>query len=277
MSRLYTVAATGAAEESGGISLAVASLPASFGPAASGADPAAADVAAIAGERGWVSEAKRAIAAGARGVLVTHPVPEETRQLAAAAEAAGTAVVLDLRWASNPALISGNGRPDARDAVRSALGGAVMLDSLATVAPGTDPARILGDHLAALLAVAGPLNSVRTVYRDRTGYTVSGHVANGAPFTVQGVVTAARPGGVNIHLYTVDGGVSVKVPDPGAAWPAEVRATGAHGEVLLPTLYESAHRAAWRRLRDHLTAGTRPDDLTEFSRLTDLYETLSRP
>jgi hypothetical protein len=69
--------------------------------------------------------------------------------------------------------------------------------------------------------------------------------------------------------------VSVQVPDPDAAWPAEVRVTGAHGELLLPTLYESAHRSAWRRLKDHLGAGTRPDDLAGFARLTDLYATLA--
>jgi hypothetical protein len=89
------------------------------------------------------------------------------------------------------------------------------------------------------------------------------------------VLTAARPAGVDIRLYTADGGVSVQVPDPDAAWPPEVRVTGAHGELLLPTLYESAHRSAWRRLKEHLRAGTRPDDLAGFARLTDLYATLA--
>lgn len=286
MNPQYTVAATEAAEEAGAVSLAVASLPASFGPASSGpsstatagqAETAAgADVVVIAGESGWTAEAVRAIEAGARGVMVANPVPEESAQLAAAANAAGAAVVLDLRWASNPALVSGNGQPDARQAVRSAIGTAAMLDSVATASPGTDPDRLLGQHLAALLAVTGPLDGVRTLRSDSTGYTLSGRLANGAPITAQGIVTAARPAGVDIRLYTRDGGVSVTVPDPDAAWPAEVRATGAQGEVLLPTLYESAHRASWRLLRDHLSAGTRPD-LAGFARLTDLYEILTRP
>lgn len=279
MSAQFTVSATQEAEDAGAVALAVASLPESFGPAPAGgaAQAADADVVVIAGESGWTADAGRAIEAGARGVVVVNPVPEASGQLAAAAAAAGAAVVLDLRWGSSPALVSRDGEPDARDAVRGALGTAAMLDSVATAAPGTNPDRLLAEHLAALLTVTGPLDGVRTLRSDHTGYTIAGRLANGSPFSAQGVLTAARPAGVDIRLYTANGGVSVHVPDPDAAWPAMVRAIGPQGEVLLPTLYESAHRAVWRRLKDHLTAGSRPDDLTEFSRLTDLYETLSRP
>lgn len=273
MSATYSVTATPGAEEAGAVALAVASLPATFGPAAGAA--ATPDVAAIDGGPGWTAEALHAIEAGSRGVLVVNPVPEDTSQLSAAAEAAGTAVVLDLRWASNPALVSPDGGPDAREAFRSALGTAAMLDSVATAAPGTDPQRLLGEHLAALLEVTGTLHAVSLLQSGATGYTFSGRLANGAPMSAHGVLTAARPAGVDIRLYTADGGVSVRLPEPAAAWPAEVRVTGPHGGLLLPTLYESAHRTAWRRLKEHLTAGTRPDDLTRFARLTDLYATFA--
>ncbi|MEO5314575.1 hypothetical protein PV772_10735 [Pseudarthrobacter sp. CC12] len=268
----YTVAATPRAGEAGAVASAVASLPATFGPAA---QDRAADVAVIAGEAGWTTEAVRAIRSGSRGILVVDPVPEGTTQLADAARAAGAAVVLDLHWASNPALINESGNPDARDAVRGGLGTASLMDSVATAAPGTDIQRLLARHFAAVLAVSGPLYGAEVLRSDASGYTVSARLANGAPFTAQGVLTGARPAGVDIHLYTADGGVAVRVPEPDAAWPAEVRATGAHGELLLPTLYESAHRAAWRRLKTHLSAGTLPADLPGFARLTDLYATLA--
>ncbi|GGH95746.1 hypothetical protein ACFFGR_15750 [Arthrobacter liuii] len=272
MSAHYTVSATPDAREAGAVTQTVASLPATFGPAPAG-HPGTADVLVIAGGPGWTAEACSAVSAGARGIVVANPVPEDTTELAAAADAAGTAVVLDLRWASNPALVGET--PDAREAVRSALGTASLLDSVATAGPGTDPRRLLGEHLAALLAVTGALDGVGVLRSDATGYTVSGRLANGAPFTAQGVLTAARRSGVDIRLYTADGGVAIQVPDPDAAWPAEVRVTGTHGELFLPTLYESAHRSAWRRLKDHLSAGTRPDDLAGFARLTDLYATLA--
>lgn len=273
MSPLYTVSGNTEAWVSGSVPLAIASLPASFAPAGS----ASADVTVLPGEAGWTAEAGNSIAAGARAVMVVNPVPEACRELAAAADDAGTVVALDLRWAANPALVSGDGEPDARDAIRGALGTAALLDSVATAAPDSDPRRLLGDHLAALTAVTGKLDGVETLRLDRAGYTVSGWLAGGAPFTAQGILTAARPAGLDIRLYTVEGGVSVMVPDPSAAWPAEVRAIGVQGEVLLPTLYESAHRASWRRLRDHLNAGSRPDDLAGFARLAALYENLTRP
>ncbi len=274
MSGQYAVAADTAAREAGAVTQTMASLPETFGPAPEN-QPGTADMLVIAGGPGWTAEAANAVTAGARGIVVANPVPEDTTQLAAAAAAAGTAVVLDLRWASSPALVGDPTEPDARDAVRSAAGTASLLDSVATAAPGTDPQRLLADHLATLLAVCGPLDGVGVLHSGATGYTVGGRLANGAPFTAQGVLTSARPAGVDIRLYTADGGVTVQVPDPDAAWPAQVRVTGAQGELLLPTLYESAHRSAWRRLKDHLGAGTSPDDLAGFARLTDLYATLA--
>jgi hypothetical protein len=274
MSARFTVQATPAAQEAGAVIQTVASLPATFGPTLAG-HTGPADVAVVAGSSGWTAEAAAAVQSGARGIVVANPVPEDTSELAAVAEAAEAVVVLDLRWAANPALVAEGSGPDARGAVRSGLGTASLLDSVATAAPGTDPQQLLGEHLAALLAVTGRLDGVAVLRRDASGYTISGRLANGAPFTAQGVLTAARPAGVDIRLYTADGGVAVQVPDPDAAWPAEVRVTGPHGDLLLPTLYESAHRFAWRRLKDHLSAGTRPDDLAGFARLTDLYATLT--
>ncbi|MGN8130837.1 hypothetical protein [Paenarthrobacter sp. 22069] len=274
MSGQYTVSATQAALKAGAVTQTVASLPATFKTVAE-AHAGTADVLVMAGGAGWTADALAAVAAGTRGIVVVNPVPEDTTELAAAAKTAGTAVVLDLRWASNPALVAGNGQPDARGAVRSAMGSAALLDSVAASTPGTELPELLAAHLAALLAVSGQLGDVRVIRSDSTGYTVGGRLPNGAPFTAQGVLTAARPAGVGIHLYTADGGVDVRVPDPDAAWPAEVRVTGAHGQLLLPTLYESAHRSAWRRLKDHLGAGTLPDDLAGFARLADLYSTLA--
>lgn len=259
MSTQYTVAATPQAQESGAVALAVASLPASFGPAPAGE---AARVSVIDGAPGWTAEAVKAIDGGASGIVVVNPVPESTAALLEAVDAAA-AVVLDQRWASNPGLAG------AEDAVRSVAGRAAMLDTVATAATGTDPERLLTEHLAAVLRVTGQLDALRLLRRGTHGYTVSGRLANGAPASLQGVLSNSRPAGVDFRLYTDDGGVSITVPEPLAAWPAEVRAAGPQGEILLPTLYESAHRTTWRRLKEHLDAGTLPSDLAGFARLTE--------
>ncbi len=260
MSTQYTVAATPRAEESGAVGLAVASLPASFGPAAAGE---AARISAPDGTPGWTTEAIKAIAGGATGNLGIHPVPETPAARTDAAEAAGVRFGLDQRWASNPGLAG------AEDAVRTVAGRAAMLDTVATASAGTDPERLLTEHLAAVVRVTGQLDALRVLRRGPHGYTLSGRLANGAPVSLQGVLSNSRPAGVDFRLYTDDGGVSIAVPEPLAAWPAEVRVTGPQGEILLPTLYESAHRTTWRRLKEHLDAGTLPSDLAGFARLTE--------
>ncbi|WAH99360.1 hypothetical protein [Arthrobacter sp. MMS18-M83] len=266
MSSQYTVTATPQAEESGAVGLAVASLPASFGPVAAGDT---ARISAIDGAPGWTTETIKAIDGGALGIVVVNPVVENTAALRDAAETTGVAVVLDQRWASNPGLAG------AEDAVRSVAGRAAMLDTVATAAAGTDPERLLTEHLAAVVRVTGQLDALRVLHRGTHGYTVSGRLLNGAPVSLQGVLSNSRPAGVDLRLYTDDGGVSIAVPEPLAAWPAEVRATGPQGEILLPTLYESAHRTTWRRLKEHLDAGTFPSDLAGFARLTESIAHLS--
>lgn len=264
MSRQYTVHATPEAREAGAIDLAVASLPATFGPATD-----APDVQVIAGHSGWTASAEQAIKDGARGIIVVNPAPENTQALQAAAEAAGTTILLDQRWASNPAVAG------AEDAVRAMAGRAAVLDSVATAPAGTDTGDLLADHLAAVVRLTGPLENLRLINRGTHGYTVSARLANGSPVALQGILSSARPAGVHVSLLTDDGGVSVALPEPLAAWPATVKVTGPQGELLLPTLYESAHRATWRRLKEHLDTGTTPSDLHRFAALTESLSTLS--
>ncbi|MDI2033348.1 hypothetical protein [Paenarthrobacter nitroguajacolicus] len=254
----YTVRATPAAQEAGAVALAVASLPESFGPATEGA----ADIQVIDGQSGWSTQAQQAIDGGARGIVVVNPAPENTDRLQSAAGKARTVVVLDQRWASSPAV------PGAEDAVRSMAGRAAVLDSVATAGVGTDSAELLADHLAAVVRVAGPLANLRILARGPHGYTATAVLANDAPAALQGAISSARPAGVNVTLLTDDGGVTVTLPEPVAAWPATVKVTGPQGELILPTIYESAHRATWRRLKEHLDAGTLPADLHRFAALT---------
>ncbi|MGJ3191407.1 hypothetical protein [Paenarthrobacter sp. FR1] len=262
----YTVQATPEAREAGAVALAVASLPESFGPAVGGN---AADVVVIAGRPGWTADAAQAITAGARGVVVVNPAPESTESLQATAQRNAAVVVLDQRWATNPAL------PAAEDAMRSMTGRAAVLDTVATAPVGTDIGELLADHLSAVVRMAGPLANLRLVTRGPHGYTATAVLANSAPVAVQGIVTGARPAGVNVTLLTDDGGVSATLPAPVAAWPATVRVTGPQGELLLPTIYESAHRATWRRLKEHLDAGTIPSDLQRFAATSESIATLT--
>lgn len=249
------------AERAGAVGAVVASLPVSFAPA--GSRP---DVVALAGTAGWTGRAAEAVRAGARGVVVTDPVAEDPAALAATAAEAGTAVVLDQAWAGNPALAE----PAARNAIAGALADAVLLDSVAWGAPGTDPEVLLTRQLAAVLACGVELSGLRVIQRSANGYTVLGSLPGGAPAALQGITTSAVPATATVSVLTSSGRADINLPEASAGWPAEVRSVTSAGAATFPTIYESAHRHSWRRLRAAIDSGVPEADLERFAALTAL-------
>ncbi|WP_255769990.1 hypothetical protein [Pseudarthrobacter sulfonivorans] len=268
MTMQLSVSADPEADAAGAVSAVVASLPVSFGPAAG-----APDVVAVAGHAGWTSRAADAIRDGAKGVVVSGPVAEDPAGLSAAAHAAGTVVVLDRPWAGNVVLDTAN------DAVHSIVGAAlddaVLLDSVAMAAPGADPLHLLAEQFAVLVQCGIEVRDVRMVQRNGNGYTVAGVLADGIPVALQGILTSALPATASLTILTSAGRADVVLPDPAAAWPAEVRAVTAEGATTLPTVYESSHRTSWSRVHAHLSAGTQADDLAQFSTVLSLLSQLN--
>lgn len=266
MSAPLSVRAAPGAESA--VAAVIASLPVSFAPAA-----ASPDVSAVAGHAGWTGRAAAAIRSGSRGVVVLAPVPEDPAALAGTAAASGAVVVLDQRWAGHPALEATPGA--ARAVIAAAVTGCVLLDSVACAVPGGDPLVLLADHLAAVLQSGIDLGGLKVVRLGADGYTVVGKLANGAPAALQGISTASVPATATISLLTSTGRADITLPDPAAAWPAEIRSVTAAGATLLPTIYESAHRHSWRRLRRLLESGGPSTDLRQFAALTALIDQLN--
>lgn len=267
------LSAHAASEADGAVAAVIASLPVSFSPHPAGPSSAAPDVTAVAGHSGWTRRAAEAILTGSRGVVVTAPAVEDPRALAVVAEENGAAVVLDQRWAGNPALAPSH---DAAHAVvAEALADAVLLDSVAICTPGEDPLTLMADHLAAVLQSGVDLNSVKVVQRSSSGYTLAGKLPNGAPAALQGIATASVPAAAIISILTSTGRTDISLPDPSAAWPAEVRSVTASGSTTLPTIYESAHRQSWRRVRRLLETGGPSTDLQQFAALSSLLTRLN--
>ncbi|HSN36434.1 MAG TPA: hypothetical protein VLT34_08810 [Arthrobacter sp.] len=268
MSTVLTVHTTPEAETAGSVAAVIASLPVSFAPAT-----AAPDVTAVAGHTGWTGRAAEAIRAGSRGVVVSDPVAEDPEALAGTAAASGAVVVLDQRWAGNPALAATHDA--ARAVIAAALADCVLLDSVAYGAPGDEPLTLLANHLAAVLQSGIDLDGLRVVQRSTNGYTLVGKLANGAPAALQGITTASVPATATISLLTSTGRADITLPDPSAAWPAEIRSVTPAGATTLPTIYESAHRHSWRRIRRQLEAGGPSTDLRQFAALTALIARLN--
>lgn len=249
------------AERDGAVGAVVASLPVSFAPARN-----VPDVVALAGTAGWTASATEAVRKGTRGVVVVDPVAEDPAALAAAAAEAGTTVILDQVWAGNPALTESA----ARDAIAGALADAVLLDSVAWGTPGTDTGVLLTRHLAAVLACGVELSGLRVIQRSANGYTVIGSLPGGAPAALQGITTSAVPATATVSVLTSSGRADITLPDASAGWPAVVRSVTSAGAATFPTIYESAHRHSWRRLRAAIHSGVPAADLERFAALTAL-------
>lgn len=257
------VQAVAVAEQTGAVGAVVASLPVSFAPAASRPD-----VVALAGTAGWTDAATDAVSSGVRGIVVIDPVAEDPSALAAAAAEAGAAVVLDQAWAGNPVLDDSVGA--ARTAIAGALADAVLLDSVAWGSPGTDSAVLLTRHLAAVLACGVELAGLRVIQRNANGYTVIGSLPGGAPAALQGITTSSVPATATVSVLTSTGRADITLPDASAGWPAEVRSVTSAGATTSPTIYESAHRHSWRRLRAAVDSAAPAADLERFAALTAL-------
>ena len=268
MSTQLSVAADPQAEAAGAVSAVVASLPVSFRPKADRPD-----VVAIAGRAGWTARAVDAIREGAKGVVVTSPVAEDAATLSAAADAAGAIVVLDQRWAGNAALRASNG--NVHGILAAALEDAVLLDSVAIAVPGTDLLQLLTEQLAILVQCGIEAGSIRMVQRNGNGYTVAGSLRGGAPVALQGILTSALAPTASLSILTPSGRADIVLPDPAAAWPAEIRSVTLDGATTLPTLYESSHRSSWCKVRDHLAAGTPANDLAQFTTVLSLLNQLN--
>ena len=122
----------------------------------------------------WLDTLAAAIPSGLAGALVVRPVAgpsaHDIRAVADAATDAGTTVVVQTAWASNPAV------PQLAGAAAEKVPAIRLVDSLVQV-PGDSAgqwADVLLDHLALLRAMSWPLDAVDFAAHGANGYTVNG-------------------------------------------------------------------------------------------------------
>lgn len=229
----------------------LASLPVSYAPAQMADSPA---VSIVDGGVGWPRQVREALDVGARGVIVVHPEPLDVESLTGVS----TPVVLDSIWAGNPAVAA------AADSFHGASTSAQLVECRIVTAPGRSPAACLLDAATLLRAVISPLSRLELLARDSTSFIAIGEIGR------LGVgVSLLTSTGVAPHAYlrtlTDDGGVEITIPHPGTARPAEVVITDQTGTRTLPTLWESSHRATWRRTHELVRAGDPCTDLVDLA------------
>jgi hypothetical protein len=168
--------------------------------------------------------------------------------VADAAADAGTTVIVQTAWASNPAVQQLAGAAAEKvPAIR-------LIDSLVQ-APG-DPsgrwAEVLLDHLTLLRTMSGPLDAVHFAMVGANGYSVNGYTVNGGTqataVTMSAVRSTPRQPTARMAAYGATAEAHLVVPTGDTAAPAAAWIVDQAAETVQPTRYESASRASWRRL-----------------------------
>ena len=258
------VRSSDAARRAGDIDAVVASLPVSLRPASTGTDLVAVD-----GQTGWAGAASQAIETGARGVVVIDPTTADVADLSTLARRRGVPVVIDYPFAGNPAVpvaapyFSGH---DDRHA---------LLECTVTARLGADLARVLIDQLALVGALAARVEKAKALDWTSRRYVISGLLADGRRTRLTGICTDAGPPTAAVRMLREDGSMELTVPNPETARPAQATIVTPDGAKSLPTLFETAHRLAWRRLARLVHDGGQASDLTRFTNDSSIVTALT--
>ncbi len=247
MSALRVAAGEGAEPVTAAV---LSSLPISFAPAA---DLQAAEVVVVAGVAGWPTRVQQIVEGGAAAIVV-QPEPADVAPLLSSVGR----VAIDSTWAGNPATMLA-----AEHFATAAAYGGTLLECQVIIGDVRSAGAALLDVAALIRSLLAPLRELRVLRHDRRGFVASG-VAGGVGVTLSVHRSTAVPAQARVRLLTPSGGVEVTLPDSETARPAEIVITTPQDQQLLPTLWESPHRATWRRLSDTLAAGTPSADLSEF-------------
>jgi hypothetical protein len=224
----------------------IANLPVSFAPA-SGSRP---DVVVVSGAGHWSGNAADALSNGARTVIVIDPSaddPDDVESLAQQAESRAAVVALSETFAGNPAIAA------FRDRFPSAFTrlAAVFIDSTATDA---DPMDLALTQIRVLRAVGLSDLTLQTVSTHTRGFTYSGR-AGGALLGGVGALTTALPPRLRLRGHSPDRLIEIELPDAASARPADAVLSNDAGGYVLPTIYETAHRATFHRIQAAVLKG----------------------
>ena len=266
MTTQLSVFAAEAAASAGRIGEAVASLPVSLRPGS-----AEADLVGIAGAPGWTSAATDAIQAGASGVLVANPVPEDVTELQALISRRQIPLVIDGPWAYNPAVT------DSAPAFTERNDAESTLQVRVTEAVGSDLDQVLVGQLALVRALLGPVVDLRLDRHNRQGYDATGRLKSGALVSLAAILTNAVDPSAVVHLVKATTAVRLSVPNAATAAAGSAVVSTERGATLLATKWETAHRVAWRTLHELVTSGSTCADLGAFAEDVALASHTARP
>jgi hypothetical protein len=220
--------------------------------------PGSPQIVSIEGNTNWPQQTRAALDAGSLAAVVSSPCLDDCHLLSSSAVGR---VVLAWDFAGNLGVLR------AAEITASMSGKAVLGEAILTIDEARDVVPCLLDVLVTVTRLVGDIRSLKTIYRDRSGWYLSARFDNDAPFSISIIHSGALPPQLRIRVRTDDGGLDALIPDPRTAAPAEIRIAMPEGELLLPTYWESSRRTSWRRAVAVASQTESSSDIHEFHRV----------
>jgi hypothetical protein len=262
-----SVSATTGAPDAAVISEVVASLPVSFRHSLTERS----DVAAVDGTDGWAVRALPVVTSGVRAIVVTNPRPQPAAsilELASAATAAGVHVILSEGWSGNPAVAALTGEWGEH------LASATLIEIISgdTTAEAFSDAVFRQVRMLRALGFGGATLRAGTV--SPTSFSLVGSTSDGALVSLFGARSSAAVEHMQIIAGSADVTVRATLSPDRTARPASVELTTVDARSVLPTIWETAHRASWIRVHAAISSGSIVDELTAFAEDVELARSL---
>jgi hypothetical protein len=236
----------------------VSTLPMSFSPTTRDAD-----VRVVDGGPGWTKRAAEA-ATGARAIVVVDPIGGDAGAVRSLDDT-GVPVVLAEAWAGSPAVLN------AVTAWAEAISEAMTIDVHILAKPSASTAELLLRAFRVLRRLGQPVSTIESLLSPSGGLAGLGRAENGASIVLFGAWSAID----ELHVDVLEPGSSTQLVlyPPENARPSESIHATAQGAVRLPTVYETAHREAFRVAHRLASRGKRSNALKGFAADLELVDT----
>ena len=174
------------------------------------------------------------------------------RELGKEASDASVVVVADSAYAADPGWVA------AVPLLAADLAGAAVLDSVITrPEPGSPDGSAaalrsaLTGQLAAIRSLLTGLGELKPAHVSGRDYVVAG-VEQGIAVTLAGTIAGSGTHRLDLDLVGSGRHWHAELRADALAFPARISVSDVNGELVLPPVYESAHRAVWAGVHDVL-------------------------
>ncbi|SDY48039.1 hypothetical protein [Herbiconiux ginsengi] len=208
-----------------------------------------AEVVVVSGHDGWVDRVRAAVHGGARGVIVTDPVPS----IAAATlrdDPPAASIVLAEPWASSPVLRA------VRERFPVEIHRTGLVDARTVEHPaGRDLRTVVFAQLRAVQSMGIEVASVEIAAETPSSILAVGRSVAGARIVLSVAHSTTADGTLDILLVGREETIRIDLPDGTTARPGRAVLASTDAAIEVPTSWQTAHRASWVALYNLLRSG----------------------